>query len=785
VEAWSIAAGAALALGVGLAVAALRPTWIVGHAVPVLLATLGLSAGALATLLSWSPPTLHLELDPSTEPLLPAGDPDRAAYRRAVLEFGDDEVYVVALESPDIFTRENLTALQRVNDRIARLPGVRRVKSLADVVSFRYDAENDWIDVGPFFTEVPETDEGLERLRARALADPIYRRSLVSPDGRVAALNVSFHTMTDREFIEGRYDARIREILADASNAERHFYVAGRPHVKSQVYRMMIEDLSRLIPAAFIVIAATLAVLSGSPRMVLLPLGIVGLATLWTFAALSFLDRPLTVLTTLLAPVLIAIGSAYGVHVLSRYDDELALGAEPSTGALRCLEAMRTPVIISGLTTSIGFAALLITDVPAVFEMGSFALFGVLSLTLLSLTAIPAALVAFPRLARRAPTPALARTCRLAIDRGVEALARLATRAPNRVLLAWDLITLAAVLAIPRVVIDTDYLSYFPEGSPVRRDFEAINTLLSGAIPLYVVLTGAGGGAFREPAALSAMERIQQRLDVTPGVSRTLSMVDFIRVLHRVVRDDDPRAERVPETRSAVADLIFMIPKYDLARFSNVNQSRANILVRTGQVGSAGIRELVQRIHAVLEQEPLPDGITSQVLGNTILLSRSADGIASGQPRSVTAAALAILVLVTLFLGRVRLGLVAMIPNVVPVLLFFGLLGWGAAPLSLPTSLIACVALGIAIDATAHYLVRYRAERARGLAPDAAILRTNRSVGPPIAIGSITLCLGFAVVAFSEFATLREFGLLSALTMAVCAATDLLLLPAVLARARI
>jgi predicted RND superfamily exporter protein len=782
-DAWAFTAAAGAALVGALVLAARRPAWIVRWPRQVLILTAAISVGATVALVSLSPPGLRLGLDPSSEPLLPAGDPARDAYLDAVKEFGDDEIYVIAVESDDAFTRPGLEALRRVTDEIARIAGVRSVKSLADVVSFQYDPEREWIDVGPFLSEIPTQPAELEALRARAVADPLYRRSLVSPDGRVAAINVSFHKMTDRAFIAGDFDGRIQRILAAETAAGSRFYVAGRPHVKSHVYRKMTHDLQRLVPAAFAVIALVLGVLSGSLRTVALPLGIVLLATLWTFAGVALLDRPLTVLTTLLAPTLIAIGSAYGVHVVARFDAEVRSGEDLRDSLLRCLEAMVTPVLISGLTTSIGFAALLITDVPAVFELGSFAILGVLSLTALSLTALPAALLAFPRWT--APRLLPARASRRALDVGLAALARVATRAPGAVLVGWLLLAVAAVAAVPRIAIDTDYLSYFDPESPVRRDFEAVNRLLAGAVPIYLVLSGPAPGAFREPAALRAMQRIQARLGETPGVTRTVSMVDFVRVLNRVVAGDDPAAEKIPDTRSGIADLIYLIPKHDLGRFSNVNQSRANILVRTGEVGSAAVRELEARIEAVLAEEPLPPGFHVDVTGNTILLSRSADGIAAGQPRTVSVAAVAILLLVTGSLRSLRLGLVAMIPNAVPVLLFFGALGWGVAPLSLPTSLIASIALGIAIDATAHYLVRYRSERLQGCGPIDAVLRTSGAVGPPIAIAAVTLFCGFAVVAFSEFATLRQFGLLSAATMAVCAATDLLLLPAVLVRTRL
>jgi predicted RND superfamily exporter protein len=202
-------------------------------------------------------------------------------------------------------------------------------------------------------------------------------------------------------------------------------------------------------------------------------------------------------------------------------------------------------------------------------------------------------------------------------------------------------------------------------------------------------------------------------------------------------------------------------------------------------VGSAALRRLTGSIEQVLAAGSLPAHVEAGVTGNAVLLSRAADGVAEGQPRTVGLAAFTIFVLLSLGLRSPRLGAIAMIPNVVPVLVFFGALGLGAAPLSLPTSLIGAIALGIAIDATAHYVIRYRGERLAGYGPEEAVLRTTASVGRPVAIASAMLAVGFLAVAFSEFATLRQFGQLTALTMTVCALTDLTLLPALLVRLRL
>ncbi len=156
------------------------------------------------------PPGLRLALDPSTEPLLPRGDPARAVYERAVRDFGNDEIFVIALETErDLFERDNLLLLQRVHREIARLPGVRRVRSLFDTVSFRYVADEDWVDVGRLMDEVPEHPAELAALRAHAMGDPLLRRNLVAEDGHTAGISVRFREMSDREFIASGLDERI------------------------------------------------------------------------------------------------------------------------------------------------------------------------------------------------------------------------------------------------------------------------------------------------------------------------------------------------------------------------------------------------------------------------------------------------------------------------------------------------------------------------------------------------------------------------------------------------
>jgi hydrophobe/amphiphile efflux-3 (HAE3) family protein len=788
VQPFAIASGVSLAAALGIA--SLRPRWIVAGAPWVLAIVAALTATAVALIVEVNPFRLSIALDPSSEPLIPRSDPSREAYSRATRFFGTDDVYVVALETDDIFERESLLALQRITNDIRRLAGVRSAQSLADVLSFRYVPDDDYVDVSRFIVKVPEDPAALAELRRRALADPLYRKTILSTDGRTAAINVSFHPMTDGEFLERDLDGQIAAILARETGDGRRVFVSGRPHVRAVAHHLMVDDLQRLLPLSMLLAAIVVFVLTGSMRSVVVPLSSCLLSALWTFGAMALLGIDINVITLVLAPTLVCVGSVYGVHVIARYEQIAASAPNSRVAATRCLEYSRIPVLMAGFTTCVGFGALLLADIPATNEFGGFAIFGVAAVTLLSLTYVPAVLGLLPIESGSGDGgPLYARRTRIsaafgaALDRSQRSLGRVAVEHPTRALVIWAALTLSALALIPRIVIDTDFMRFFDEKSQVRTDFDAVNRLLAGTIPIYVTLEGPAEGAFREPAALRAVAQLQRRIAEISGVSNVLSAVDLIRVANVALSEGDPEASRIPDSRAGVAEIVFMIPKANLRRFATSNHSKANIIVRTGQLGSAAMREIEARIREAIDQVRLPNGIRADVVSNATLLSHSADGIARNQVMQVGFAAVTILLLVCVVFRSVSVGLISMLPNIVPVLLYFGVLGTGITTLSLPTSLIGCIALGIAIDDTVHFLVAYRRERER-CAAAAAVERVIVTVGRPIVITSVTLVIGFLALLLSGFATLREFGALTALTMAICLTTDLILLPALLARAR-
>lgn len=774
---------AAIAITLSLAGFAMWPAMVV-RAPRAILGLLGaLTALALSQLVSLAPPEFHLALDPSEEALMVRGDPAREIYEAATQRFGGDDRYVVMIEGGDRFEREALVRLRDLGHALAQLEAIRRVESLINAKDFFYDRDADLIEIGAFVREIPDDEIALRALRDRALSDPIYPQYLVSKDGRGVAIDLALHPMSDRAWIDSGADESIRELTARFLRGGERAYFSGRPHIKAQAYHQMVRDLARLIPLAVLVAALAALVLTRSLRGALLPLAGCLAAALWTGAVMVTTGVPLNLITLVLPSTLIALGGLYGIHLLGRYEIECRAGGTPAEVALRTLRYMRLPVIVAGTTTCVGFASLLLAETRATGELGLFAVFGIASLTLISLVGIPAALALLPIRPPREGGPSAPFSDW--IDTVLRGAARLATEHATGVLAIWGLLAVVALALLWRVEVDTDYLTFFDRDAQVRRDFEAIHQRLGGPVPLYVTFTSDDEGTFRRPQTLRTLERIGERLEALPGVDNTLSMVAPIQKLNRAFESGDPAEARIPDTEAEVADLVLLIPKNEMRRFASSNHRAANIVVRTGAIGSSAIRALKEAIVTRLRDEALvPPGTRVAVTGNAIVLNSSADRVASDQWRSVGFASVAILVLMGAVLRSPWLALLAMIPNWLPVLLFFGVLGTGAASLSLPTGLIGCLCLGVAIDDSVHLLVSFHRDRLAGFSTSDAIAGTLLRVGRPIIVTSVMLVAGLVTITVSGFATLREFGALTAMTMLFCLGTDLLLLPALLARAR-
>ena len=775
-------------LGAGAWIALRRPEWIVDYPRTVLAVLGAITLAFAAVMIRPSPLSFRIGIDASSEPLLVENDPGEPVYERAILDFGDDDVFVIAMAAQDVFTEANLRTLREVSDEIQKLPNVRGTESLVDVYAYRFNTKTEMVEMGRFIDDVPSDPAVLADLRARALADPLYPKTIVARDGSAAAINVTFAAMSDDDFVKLDLDHKIEKILANATRPGIEFHVTGRPHVRAQAHELLVHDLARLVPIAVLVSVVALWLMTGSVRGTLVPLLFNVMCTFWSYGAMAAMGGNMNLITLVMGPALITIGGVTCVHSYACYQEFAEKSKTGREAGLRTLTYTAEVVLIAGLTTSVGFGSLLINEIPATNELGGYCIFGVAAITVVALTGLPALLSMLPLhhaesgQALFAPQTRLAERFQHAMEGYLERLAYWQIRHRNGVLLVWTSLAVGACVLMPRIVTDTDFITFFRQSSDVRQDFAAVNRLLTGAVPIYVVLNGANEGTFREPGALRAVEQLEARIASLPGVTAVVSAADLVKVARQAMEGGGAPEARIPDTRGEVAELMFMIPKEKLRAFATSNHSSANLLVRSDRLGSAALRDLEDSIRAELADAKLPAGVTGDVTGNVIRINRGADGIAGNQVAQLTLTIVCCLAIVILVFRSVGLGVLAMPTNILPVFLFYGALGAGVAPLSIPISLIGSVALGITVDDTSHYLQAFRHRRAEGVPAEKAVVACTMEVCRAMVVTSTMEITGFLVMIFSGFATLQQFGYLTAITMVMCLATDVLRLPALVVR---
>jgi predicted RND superfamily exporter protein len=521
-----------------------------------------------------------------------------------------------------------------------------------------------------------------------------------------------------------------------------------------------------------------------SLRGMLVPISTVLIALVWTLGAVAWLGVPLNLVSTIVPPLLLTVGFAYVVHVVSDYyrslredPERLASSGGPAGWALR---HVALPVALTGVTTVAGFLSLTISPFPAVREFGWISMLGVAITVLLSLSFAPAALELFGTPTRPAPTVG---TAGRLFDRQLERLGHFDVRHRVPILFGGALLAMASLVSMNWIEVNTDLISNFKADHPVRRHFEAINENLQGAMPLEIVLEADRAEAFAEPESLRIIESLQEWLGRQPEVGGSTSLVDHVKLINRAFHAGDGDHFAIPANARLTRQLLLFGANDAIEHLVDQRYRTTRVEVRSNAPDSKDMAALVDRIEEHLET--LPSQLEARVTGNTVLLTRSIDAVSEGQITTLSVAFLFIYGILVLLFTSFRVGLVALIPNVLPVLLYFGVLGVTGISLNTTTGLFGCIILGIAVDDTIHLLTCFNVAARECVDEKSGAVRALCAVGRPVTVTTVALCLGFLALTTSELRGQVEFGMLGAFILACAWAVDVTFTPALCAGTRI
>lgn len=744
-----------------------------------------LTVGAAVTLVNPFNGEIRLDIDPSLDRLLPKGDGDLAFYEHNRQVFGNDDAIVVALrpknnadETAGILQAQYLKPIQTLSDRIAALPGVHSVTSIASAPAVQADANE--LSFGSVLDQLNEA--GYSRSsRQSVLLNDLYRNTLITADGQIGTLLIGLRGLGDRVLLESDLIPEIERLVAEADPMFDSWMTGGLV-VKDATAKALFTELTKALPLIVLIMAALLFMVFRTIRAAFLPLLTIVIGLAWTLAVMVLLHRPLNMVTVIVPPVIITLGLAYCMHVISEYYESfrhIEAGSVPAKERLTwVLKNISLPLFITGVTTAAGFLALLLNPLAAVKEFAFFATLGVGFTVFLALTFLPATLTVCGR-AKRIKNPTGSRF--------FAALAKVLSRGilkfrPVILVLGFSTLTVA-LYGASRIEVGSSYISDFPESSKLRQDYEFINETLGGANPFFIVIEGYVKDTFVQPETLADIQSLQYWLEEQPEVAETHSLVDLLLQINQNLNGGDSESYRIPSEARTVKQLFLFGGGDEIRSFVDAEYHTIKIAVRANVEDTASINNLLQRVETRLKRLPPP--MVGRATGSSVLATRTVDDIAGGQLISFGLALVVIWGILTLLFTSRKVGFMALIPNVIPIAVYFGALGLTGITLNPTTSLIACIVLGIAVDDTIHYLVRFNAEAKKAASEDKATFATLNGIIRPVTFTSLTLVLGFLVMTDSQLQNQVEFGALAAFTLAMAWITDVTFTPAMASRLKI
>lgn len=696
---------------------------------------------------------LQLRIDNRHDRLISSTNQEARDYYTFLETFGSDEFIIVALSEKPLFEVDALDAMLEALERLEAIPEVFHVTGLPTIFRDRFGAEDP------------------EELEAEVTSIVFYQGLILSPDQTVTGLLIEpvvlETSQARKDLVAGVRDA-IGPLVAHGFKVD----LVGGPVFSTTINRLSMRESLRAFPIAAVasLIVLLLLVRSVKAGVVVIACGVVTL--LLTLGLVGATGRPLNLITTSLPLVLWVLAIANCIHVVTRYQRHVCEGLDPAAAIGLTLEELRFSCSLSAITTAFGFFSLMVADVIPIRELGIYVGVGMLISLAANLILAPYLLVAL-----RVPGSRrnLADHSRL-----LGPLADGIIRHPRPILLAFLVLVALGGYSMTQIESEPNSLRFLPEDSEVVRAYEFVAKNLTGMYTLEVVFDTPD--TWLEPSYWKPITALADRIAESSIVSRVLTPLDFLKKMNQWDHDLDPLHYVLPETRAeaeALVDLLEGEDRFEIERFVTADGKKIRMSVMMNSMNARDFEELIALAKA--EVALLPEPMSGIVTGMAARMQVMSVGLVKTQFNSYAVAFVLIFLSIFVGLRSLKLTLVSILPNIVPLLSAFITMALLGLSLDAATVMVASISLGIAVDDTVHFLAGYHRHRLRGESNHAAIRGTLSSVGPSITVTTITACIGFFALCQSSFVAIRYFGLLSGIAILMALVADLLLVPALFA----
>ena len=687
----------------------------------------------------------------------------------------DGMFFVVKPKTGDIFTAANLRAIRALAQAAWKIPFATRVDSLTN---FQHSyAEGDNLTVRDLVPRKAElTPEAVVEIHAIALREPLLLNRLIFPDGTTVGVNVSL-TLPGKSLDEGpQAIVEARRIAAEigAANPDLRIAITGLAALNIAFSEASEADIKFLVPLMYGVLVLVMIVLLRSASATFSTVLVIGFSAATALAGWMgiLLSPPSATAPT----IILTIAIADSIHILVTLLHEMRGGATKREAIIESMRVNFAPVFLTSLTTAIGFLSLNFSDAPPFRDLGNITAMGVAAAWVYSITLLPALIAVLPL---RVKAEAADRR------RGMRRLAEFVI-ARKRVLF-WGMtgVVLALGVVIPRIELNDQFVRYFADSIPFRVDTDFAMENLSGIYQMQYSLPAAAEGGISDPDYQARVDHFRAWLLSQSEVVHVQSLTDIMRRLNKNMHGDDEAFFRLPEDRNLAAQFLLLFEMslpfgLDLNNQINVDKSALRLTATLRNISTGEARNLKARAAAWLTAN-FPTTSAAEATGPFMMFAFISKRNIEGMLVGTTIAFILISLVLVVALRNVKIGLISLVPNLVPALMTFGIWGIFVGQVGMAASVVTATSLGIIVDATVHFLSKYlRARRQRGDSPEDAIRYAFSTVGTALWVTTLILVAGFAVLALSAFQLNQQLGLLTAIAMVCALVADFLLLPPLL-----
>lgn len=715
----------------------------------------------------------QIKIDTSANSLIIKDSPEAHFYEESKKKFGDDNTLSIIYKASDVFNTAILQSIEDLTYETEEIDGVTRVISLFTVNNLNAD-EDGFLNTDALIPQLPETEKELAQIRENALANDLIHGEVVNTTGTVAAIQLSIRDRPDDPLFSFELAQKIESLLEDERDKLGdgvELYQIGNLIIANTMMTYIQHDMGLVIPLSLAVIFIVLFGFFRSVMTVILPMVTGGCSIVVTLGIMALLDFAINPISLIVPSLLLIIGSTEDIHILAEYEEGIR-SLKEKTAAIKHM-AMRTGLVVffTAFTTFAGFITLGPNPIPIISEFGIATGLGIIANFILTL------LIAPPLLSRVSIPKSFLETKEPFLHGVSDYLVTFVLNQRKLISIFCVVFIVLSSTAATFIVSDSNYLNFFREDAPIRKLVDDVNKNLSGANAFFVVIDTQELNGVRQSNNLQAIAKLTDYLD--KRYEKVISYDRFIRKTNQEMNGGDTNFFTIPDENELISQYTLLMQPSSLERFVDFDFQYACIIVRTDMVGSAQLNEELAEIQQFIDTE-LPSRLNVNITGGSVLVAKASDQISNELIFNLLLMSVVIFFVISTLFISFKAGLLAMIPNSIPVIGTFGVMGLLGIPLSTGTFPIVVIALGIAVDDTIHFMVNLAEEMKHTSNNEVAVAATIRHEFKPILSTSAALIIGFWALMPAEFGSISEFGFLSGIAILLALIADLVVTPVLL-----